>query len=148
MKRADRSTRCGRKPCNEGTFEALKGIVKNTTAGTTLHTRFELRGKLRELPLVWQENLLHIGQEALTNALKYARPRNFETRLICNTKELRLELRDDGGGFKINGRNDGFGLAGMRERVEQMGGQLKVTSSRGKGTKVIVTLPYNHESVL
>ena len=129
-------------------WEALKGIVKNTTAGTTLHTRFELRGKLRELPLVWEENLLHIGQEALTNALKYARPRNFETRLICNTKELRLELRDDGGGFKINGRHDGFGLAGMRERVEQMGGQLKVTSSRGKGTKVIVTLPYNHESVL
>ncbi len=117
-------------------WEALKGIVKNTTAGTTLHTRFELRGKLRELPLVWEENLLHIGQEALTNALKYARPRNFETRLICNTKELRLELRDDGGGFKINGRHDGFGLAGMRERVEQMGGQLKVTSSRGKGTKV------------
>src|SRR5213082_2580397 len=129
-------------------WEALKGIVKNTTAGTTLHTRFELRGKLRELPLVWQENLLHIGQEALTNALKYARPRNFETRLICNTKELRLELRDDGDGFKINGRHDGFGLAGMRERVEQMGGQLKVTSSRGKGTKVIVTLPYIHESVL
>ncbi len=129
-------------------WEALKGIVKNTTAGTTLHTRFELRGKLRELPLVWEENLLHIGQEALTNALKYARPRNFETRLICNTKELRLELRDDGDGFKINGRHDGFGLAGMRERVEQMGGQLKVTSSRGKGTKVIVTLPYNHESVL
>ena len=129
-------------------WEALKGIVKNTTAGTTLHTRFELRGKLRELPLVWEENLLHIGQEALTNALKYARPRNFETRLICNTKELRLELRDDGGGFKINGRHDGFGLAGMRERVEQMGGQLKVTSSRGKGTKVIVTLPCNHESVL
>src|SRR5437773_11319527 len=129
-------------------WEALKGIVKNTTAGTTLHTRFELRGKLRELPLVWEENLLHIGQEALTNALKYARPRNFETRLICNTKELRLELRDDGGGFKINGRHDGFGLAGMRERVEQMGGELKVTSSRGKGTKVIVTLPYIHESVL
>ena len=128
-------------------WEALKGIVKNTTAGTTLHTRFELRGKLRELPLVWEENLLHIGQEALTNALKYARPRNFETRLICNTKQLRLELRDDGGGFKINGRHDGFGLAGMRERVEQMGGQVKITSAHGKGTKVIVTLPYNHESM-
>ena len=75
MKRADRSTRCGHKPCNEDNFwEALKGIVKNTTAGTMLHTRFELRGRLRELPPIWQENLLHIGQEALTNALKYARP--------------------------------------------------------------------------
>jgi PAS domain S-box-containing protein len=127
-------------------WEALKGIVKNTTAGTTLHTRFELRGKLRELPPAWQENLLHIGQEALTNALKYARPRNFDTRLIFNTKQLRLELRDDGDGFRIKDRHDGLGLAGMRERVEQMGGELAITSARGKGTKIVLTLPYNGNS--
>jgi PAS domain S-box-containing protein len=124
-------------------WDALQGIVKNTTAGTALHTKFELRGRLRDLPPVWQENLLHIGQEALTNALKYAHPRNFETRLTFNTKQLRLELRDDGDGFEINDRHDGFGLAGMRERVAQMGGNVKVTSARGKGTKVVVTLPYN-----
>src|SRR5262249_17770823 len=123
-------------------WDALKGIIKNTTVGTPLHTRFTLRGKMRHLPLVWQENLLHIGQEALTNALKYARPRNFETRLIFNTKELRLELGDDGGGFRVKDRHDGFGLAGMRERVEHMGGKLKINSVRGKGTKVAVTLPY------
>jgi signal transduction histidine kinase len=129
-------------------WEALKGIVKNTTAGTTLHTRFELRGKLRELPQVWQENLLHIGQEALSNALKYAHPRNFETRLICNSKDLRLELRDDGDGFRVKDRHDGSGLAGMRERVQQMGGKLKIVTARGKGTKVVVTVPYNHEPML
>src|SRR5881396_673307 len=123
-------------------WEALKGIVKNTTAGTNLHTRFELRGKLRRLSPMWQENLLHIGQEALTNALKHARPRNFETRLTFNTKALRLELRDDGDGFKVKERHDGLGLAGMRERVEQMGGTLKISSARGKGTDVLVTLPY------
>ena len=129
-------------------WEALKGIVKNTTAGTALHTTFNLRGKLRNLPQYWQENLLHIGQEALTNSLKYAHPRNFETRLIFNTKELRLELRDDGDGFKVKARHDGFGLAGMRERVEQMGGNLTISSRRGKGTKIAVTVPYNLESVL
>jgi PAS domain S-box-containing protein len=127
-------------------WEALKGIIKTTTVGTALHTKFELRGKLRHLPLVWQENLLHIGQEALTNALKYARSRNFDTRLTFNTKELRLELRDDGDGFRMKDRHDGLGLAGMQERVEQMGGELKVTSARGKGTKVVVTLPYNGET--
>ena len=129
-------------------WEALKGIVKNTTAGTALHTTFNLRGKLRNLPQYWQENLLHIGQEALTNSLKYAHPRNFETRLIFNTKELRLELRDDGDGFKVNARRDGFGLAGMRERVQQMGGNLTISSARGKGTKIAVTVPYNLESTL
>ena len=128
-------------------WEALKGIIKNTTAGTALHATFNVRGKMRHLPLVWQENLLHIGQEALTNALKYAHPRNFETRLTFNTKELRLQLRDDGDGFKIKDRHDGLGLAGMRERVEQMGGTLKITSARGKGTGVLVTLPFIDQSV-
>src|SRR4030095_4169624 len=127
-------------------WDALKGIVKNTTVGTALHTKFEAQGKLPELPRPWQENLLHIGQEALTNTLKYARARNFETRLTYKATELRLELRDDGDGFKVKDRHDGVGLTGMRERVEQMGGQLEITSSRRKGTKVIVTLPYNHES--
>jgi PAS domain S-box-containing protein len=132
----------------ENFWEALKGIIKNTTVGTAVHTSFALRGKLPELSQVWQENLMHIGQEALTNALKYAHPHNFETRLSCNTKELRLELRDDGDGFKVKDRHDGIGLTGMRERVEQMGGILIVTSSRTKGTKVVVELPYNHESML
>src|SRR5882762_3863833 len=127
-------------------WEALKGIVKNTTAGTNLHTRFELRGRLRHLSPIWQENLLHIGQEALTNALKHARPHNFETRLIFNSKEFRLELRDDGNGFRIKDQHDGLGLAGMRERAEQMRGTLEVASARGKGTTIVVTVPYNHES--
>src|SRR6266498_1685669 len=128
-------------------WEALKGIIKNTTAGTALHTTFNLRGKMRHLPLAWQENLLHIGQEALTNALRYAHPRNFETKLTLNAKELRLELRDDGDGFRVKDRHDGFGLAGMRERVEQMGGTLKISSAHGKGTDVLVTLPFNDQSV-
>jgi signal transduction histidine kinase len=123
-------------------WEALKGIIRNTTAGTTLRTRFELRGRLRHLSPIWQENLLHIGQEALTNSLKYAHPRNFETRLIFNSKGLHLELRDDGDGFTVKDRHDGLGLAGMRERTEQMGGTIKVTSAHGKGTKIVVTVPY------
>jgi PAS domain S-box-containing protein len=127
-------------------WEALKGLIKNTTAGTALHTTFTVRGKMRHLPLIWQENLLHIGQEALTNALKYAHPRNFETKLIFNKEGLRLELRDDGDGFKLKDRHDGFGLAGMRERVQQMGGTLKIRSARGKGTDVLVTLPFNDQS--
>jgi PAS domain S-box-containing protein len=128
-------------------WDALKGVIKNTTVGTALHTKFEAQGKLPELPQPWQENLLHIGQEALTNTLKYARARNFETRLSYKAKELSLELRDDGDGFRVKERHDGVGLTGMRERVEQMGGELKITSSRGKGTKITVVLPFNGESM-
>ena len=128
-------------------WEALKGTIKNTTVGTALHATFEAQGKLPELPQSWQVNLLHIGQEALTNALKYAHARNFKTRLTYKAKELRLELRDDGDGFKVKDRHDGVGLTGMRERVEQMGGELEITSARGKGTKITVVLPGNGESI-
>ncbi|MEY2520050.1 MAG: hypothetical protein QOF24_1809 [Verrucomicrobiota bacterium] len=128
-------------------WDALKGIIRNTTVGTPLHTKFAAQGKLPTLPQAWQENLLHIGQEALTNTLKYARARNFETRLSYKAKELRLELRDDGDGFKIKERNDGVGLTGMRERVEQMGGTLTLKSQRGKGTNIVVVLPCQERAV-
>jgi PAS domain S-box-containing protein len=128
-------------------WEGLKRIIKNTTAGTGLHTAFNLEGELRDLPQHWQENLLRIGQEGLTNALRYAHPRNFEARLSSDEKQLRLELRDDGDGFDVRDQHDGFGLAGMRERTEQMGGTLKITTARGKGTKIVVTLPYDGEAV-
>jgi PAS domain S-box-containing protein len=122
--------------------DALKGMIRQSTAGTALHTRFQMRGHPRELSPLCQQNLLHIAQEALTNTLKYARACRFEVRLNFNKSELRLELEDDGEGFSVTDRHDGFGLIGMRERVEQMSGTLTVTSSCEEGTKVTVVARY------
>jgi len=122
-------------------WQALKGMVKTTTIGTTLQTKFEAKGKMPVLPPAWQENLLRIGQEALSNTLKYARAKQFRTRLTTKAKEFRLELCDDGDGFKVRERHDGAGLAGIRERAEEMGGELNIVSSRGKGTTITVILP-------
>jgi signal transduction histidine kinase len=121
-------------------WDALKGMIRNTTAGTALRATCETRGKLPKLPPSWQENLLHIGQEALTNTLKYARAKNFRARFTSNAGRVRVELRDDGVGFEMQERNGGLGLTGMRERVEQMKGQLEITSAPGKGTKIVVAL--------
>jgi signal transduction histidine kinase len=129
-------------------WDALKGMIKASTAGTQLQTKFQMRGEPRELPPLWQENLLHIGQEALTNTLKYARAARFEARLTFNKEEVRLELEDDGEGFTTTDRHDGFGLIGMRERVEQMGGTLAVISARHGGTKVVVVSRYHCEQPL
>jgi len=129
-------------------WDALKGMIKSSTVGTALHPSFKVQGKVDELPPIWQENLLHIGQEALANTIKYAHARKFGTRLMYDSKELRLEFSDDGDGFKPQDQHDGRGLLGMRERIEQMGGELKITSARGKGTKVTVVLPCNGESIL
>jgi signal transduction histidine kinase len=129
-------------------WEALKDLVKNATAGTPLQTDFQLRGEVRELSPGTEENLLHIGQEALTNTLKYAQATRFEMRLSFSAAEVRLDLRDNGIGFKVNNGHGGFGLIGMQERVQQIGGKLTIASSRNKGTKIIVALPYEEKIVL
>jgi PAS domain S-box-containing protein len=143
LSEARRSVRALRpQALEEATFwEAFESLIKNAAVGTSLQTEFQVRGEMRELPPLAQENLLHIGQEALTNTLKYAHATRFETRLSFSAKEIRLELQDNGTGFKTNGRHDGFGLTGMRERVEQMGGSLTIASARGKGTRIVVVLP-------
>jgi PAS domain S-box-containing protein len=132
----------------ENFWDALKDMIKSITVGTALHPSFKIQGKISRLPPVWQENLLHIGQEALANTIKYAHAHKFGTRLISDPKKLRLEFSDDGDGFKPQDQHDGRGLAGMRERVEQMGGELKIASSRSKGTKITVVLPSNGKSML
>jgi signal transduction histidine kinase/CheY-like chemotaxis protein len=123
-------------------WEALQRLVKNATAGTELRTEFEVRGKWRDLPSKTEDNLLHIGQEALTNALKYAHATRFDLRLRFKANEVQLELEDNGGGFNVRERQDGFGLKGMRERAEKMGARFNLTSGRNKGTKIVVASPY------
>lgn len=123
----------------EGTFwDAIKCLIRNATAGTALQTSFHVRGKVHELSPPWQEHFLHIGQEALTNALKYAHARHFETRLTFAKDQVSLEFEDDGCGFLTTEPHDGSGLIGMRERVARIGATLTITSAPGRGTKVIV----------
>jgi PAS domain S-box-containing protein len=127
-------------------WEALKDLVKNATVGTHLQTDFQLRGEVRELPPETQENLLHIGQEALTNTLKYAQATLFEMRLSFEPMEVHLDFRDNGIGFELNNGRSGFGLTGMQERVQQIGGKLTIASARGKGTRIVVSLPGEENS--
>ena len=91
-------------------------------------------------PSLAQENCSTSGRKPYQHS--QIRPRDrFETRLSFNAKEIRLELEDDGNGFRTNGRHDGFGLIGMRERVAQLSGSLRIASARGKGTKIVVVIP-------
>ncbi len=118
--------------------DALRAIITNTTAGTSLRSDFQLKGEPRELQPAVEENLLHIGQEALSNALKHARATKFQARLSFDSDAVRLELRDNGKGFVVDCANGGgIGLLGMRERAEQIGATLAVTSKPGRGTKIL-----------
>lgn len=121
--------------------DALSVLLSTMTAGTGMASRFELTGAPKLLPTEWEVGLLHVGQEALTNALRHAHAANFTMSIQFEQDLLRLEFRDDGQGFDPSQRSDGFGLLGIRERVTQMGGRLDVLTSPGAGVSLTITVP-------
>jgi signal transduction histidine kinase len=93
---------------------------------------------------VTENNLLRIGQEAIVNAVRHARCGRIEVTLAFGERQVALSVHDDGQGFDPEHpprSEGGFGLAGMRERAEQMHGEFHVISALGKGTMVRVTVP-------
>src|ERR1700682_5982360 len=121
--------------------EALKDLMERMTSGTTVHAELSLQGEQQKLPPEWETNLLRIGQEVLTNVLRHAQAGEFKALLVFDSREIRLDLRDNGCGFDPQRRHEGFGLQGMRERAEGMGGQLTIQSAAGKGTAISIVLP-------
>jgi PAS domain S-box-containing protein len=130
-----------------GFAEALQSMLKNTTVGTSLRTSFCSEGEPMVLPANVEETLLRIGQEALSNALKHAHPTEFHIRLCFKSDAVRLEFFDNGKGFVVGQTNGGVGLLGMKERAEQIGATLTISSEPGKGTKVIAVSPNKVETV-
>lgn len=90
------------------------------------------------LPPVVEQGIYRVAQEALTNVVKHATARQLTVTLMPNHNHLTLHVADDGCGFVVNGVDDEhhFGLKGMRERAEMIGGVLTVTSQPAHGTTV------------
>jgi signal transduction histidine kinase len=120
---------------------ALREMVTGMTDGTSVNSEFAQGGVPRELPPAWDENLLRIGQEALTNAIRHGHARRIVMELDFSDDAVLLRLTDDGRGFDANSAFDGLGLAGIRARVASMGGQLSIGSTAGSGTTISVSVP-------
>src|SRR5262249_40455229 len=102
-------------------------------------------GTPRDLRPIIRDDVYRIGSEALRNAMRHARARRIEVELRYDEREFQLRVRDDGGGIEaaaLDGRREGhFGLAGMRERAELIGGRFEIWSEAGMGTEVSLTIP-------
>jgi PAS domain S-box-containing protein len=85
--------------------------------------------------------LLRILQEALANVRRHSAARSVEVRLWTDDEAVLLEVADDGRGFDPGTASAGIGLSAMRERVEELGGEIEVSSRPGEGTKVAVRVP-------
>lgn len=124
---------------------ALRALADRTVAETGIDVRFEVVGA----PLPTSEDddavLLRVAQGALANVREHSGARTVGVTLSYLDDEVSLDVRDDGVGFDQanppSGAGRGFGLGGMRARVERLGGTLAVESVPGEGTAVAATLP-------
>jgi signal transduction histidine kinase len=105
---------------------------------------------VERLPREIELALFRVLQESLTNVHRHAKARRVNVNVSCRDSTLLLTVRDDGEGIPAAviqkfraGLAAGIGLAGMRERLADLGGTLEVESTGG-GTTVKATLPTNH----
>jgi len=123
---------------------ALDKILHQLTDATSIEAETLVTGQPRRLPPNTENDLLRIGQEAITNATKHASAKRIELKLEFTEKQIRLTVRDDGQGFNPAQSfiaDNSFGLVGMRERADQLHGELTVQSNLGQGTEISLTVP-------
>ncbi len=126
-------------------LEALRQSSHRATEGTDVQVEVSQSGELHNLSELQEENLLRIGQEALHNALKHSQSDRMEIHLDFSPNLLVLRIRDFGKGFSpltVDGPSQGhFGLSGMAERAQRIGGSLEIHSEPGAGTLIEAQLP-------
>ncbi|GGR90364.1 two-component sensor histidine kinase [Streptomyces aureoverticillatus] len=121
--------------------EALHRLTDRAAEDCGLSTTFALHGEPETLPVAVEVVLLRATQEALTNVRKHARASSAEVTLSYTDETVAVRVRDDGDGIDAGVKPHGYGLVGMRRRVEQVGGVRTLDSTPGKGTTLLVEVP-------
>jgi signal transduction histidine kinase len=92
-------------------------------------------------------HLFRVCQEALSNVVRHARATRVTVQLDCKDDSLSLQIRDNGCGFAVSNNlfeyshRGHFGLVGMRERIDTIGGTFEILSNTGNGTHISITVP-------
>jgi signal transduction histidine kinase len=128
---------------NRSLSQALRELCVDFGQRTGLGVVTNLDQEVDELPAPVTEALWRVSLEALTNIERHAAARQVQLALSARQGEIRLVLEDDGVGFDLQQASAAghYGMQGMRERVEGLGGTFTVYSSPGQGTRLVVKIP-------
>jgi signal transduction histidine kinase len=127
-----------------GLVAALRYFIGHYHADNNIDVRFSVDGDVRRLDPSLETVLFRVAQEGLTNIARHAGTCEADVQLVFEADLIHLIVADQGQGFDANGRFPeprGWGLVGMRERVESVGGDFRLTSARGSGTQIEVIIP-------
>ncbi|MGC4377987.1 sensor histidine kinase [Fictibacillus sp. Mic-4] len=126
-----------------GLVPTLRKYLRNTAENTGLDIELQSLGKERRMPNKMEIALFRLAQEAVQNACKHAEASKIQVKIEFGPKAISLYVRDDGKGFDTSQsrKTNSFGLIGMRERVDLLGGTLKINSRVNFGTGVFIQIP-------
>ncbi|HRQ38563.1 MAG TPA: sensor histidine kinase [Chloroflexota bacterium] len=119
----------------QGLAAALRDYAANWSRQNNIPVEFQVQGE-RPLPLSAEQALFRVGQEALANIARHSGASQVTMRLAWEAGGVVLTIADNGRGFDAQAATSGFGIQGMRERLDALGGRLQLTSQPGKGTMV------------
>jgi len=124
---------------------ALESGAQRWAARSGIDVEVDVQGETASLPEDVAHHVFRIVQEAVVNTVHHAHANRIAVKLSIAPRQLSLQVADDGCGFEPEGvftsRNGNFGIIGMRERAERLGGQLRLESGPGRGTRLYVTVP-------
>ena len=127
-----------------GTLERrLKDEMEIFRARTGLKLKFECAIDAHNLPYAVEQELYFALREGIINAIRHSRATELNLSLAQNQDACCVDLRDNGVGFDKSSvaGSGGFGLKGMRERIEKVGGHLAIETAPGKGTRISIEVP-------
>jgi ligand-binding sensor domain-containing protein/signal transduction histidine kinase len=124
----------------------LPEIAKRLVDGSAIRTAVHVTGTPRWLGPVTRKALIRIFQEAMANALKHSHADSIDVQIRYEEAGLVLAVKDNGRGFDAERATPltvgHYGLTGMRERAERIGGHMELTSVPGAGTELVVFVPF------
>jgi signal transduction histidine kinase len=121
-------------------------LAGDETNSQRVESFVDVEGTARDVHPILRDEIYRIAGEAMRNAFRHAQARRIEVTIWYGEPQFRLRVHDDGRGIapevlEKQGRVGHWGLAGMRERAELIGGHLELRSRQGSGTQVELSIP-------
>lgn len=133
---------------NTDLLSSLKACAQGLADSGEIEIEARCSEIVRPLPSAVSEQLFHIGQEAIANAIRHACPTRVAIAIDYSSDCVQMKILDNGRGFTMSGDLLGFGIRGMRQRASEISGELEILSAPGAGTSVSISVPVVRRSSL